>query len=66
MLGRQIKKMDVISIRGLNEMKVIIFIISKDKQNNYIRPQLIINLYLIFLNLKKESFAAEHILSAWT
>ena len=38
MLDRHINKMDVISIRGLNEMKVIIFKISKDKQNNYIHP----------------------------
>ena len=40
MLDRQINKMDVISIQGLNEMNVIIFKISKDKQNIYIRPQL--------------------------
>ena len=38
MLDRQINKIDVISIWGLNEMKVIIFKISKDKQNNYIHP----------------------------
>ena len=40
MLDRQINKIDVISIQGLNEMKVTIFKISKDKHNNYIRPQL--------------------------
>ena len=40
MLDRKINKTDVISIRGLNEMNVIIFKISKDKQNNYISPKL--------------------------
>ena len=46
MLDRQIKKIDVISIRDLNEMKVLIFKISKDKQNNNIlRPKL----YLKFI-----------------
>ena len=40
MLDRQINKIDVISIQGLNEMKVTIFKISKYKNNNCIRPQL--------------------------
>ena len=55
MLDRKINKMDVISIRGLNEMNVIIFKISKDKQNNYIRPQLDIdqsNIKLYYTSVK--------------
>ena len=55
MLDRKINKMDAIFTRGLNEMNVIIFKISKDKQNNYIRPQLDIdqsNIKLYYTSVK--------------
>ena len=39
MLDRQINKVDI-TIRALNEMKVIIFKVPKDKYKNYICPQL--------------------------
>ena len=56
MLDRQIKKIDVISIRDLNEMKVLIFKISKDKQNNNIlRPKLYLKFIFYFFKNQKQT-----------
>ena len=58
MLDRKINKRDVISIRGLNEMNIIIFKISKTNRTTTYVHNFIINLYFIFLNIRNRQFCS--------
>jgi len=65
MLDRKINKMDVISIRGLNEMNIIIFKISKTNRTTTYVHNFIINLYFIFLNIRNRQFCSRTHFVRW-